>query len=154
MAQCGRKAEGHADTFLTVVGFPQEGKLYLTGLLEGLEGNIWRALKIESIIELFVAAYLKEVHKSFFCPEPLSVLYTFDCEYTAGGDQEEGGKEISHQWKSPLGPASICGRWGSYPWCLHERNISRNNRNSHKQDRGRETSGEMVHIPGPSSSGS
>lgn len=60
----------------------------------------------------FEAAYLKEEHKSFLCPEPLSVLYAFDCGCVAGGDREVGGEEVSPQWKSPGGQASIGGKWG------------------------------------------
>ena len=59
----------------------------------------------------FEAAYLKEEYKSFLCPEPLSVLYAFDCGCVAGGDREVGGEEVSPQWKSPGGHASIGGKW-------------------------------------------
>lgn len=50
--------------------------------------------KIESIIGLFEAAYLKEEHKSFLCPEPLSVLCAFDCGCVAGGDGEVGRRKF------------------------------------------------------------
>lgn len=99
-----------------MMNFSNEGKLYLAGLLEEWEGNIWWRIKIESIIGLSEAAYLKEEHKSFLCPEPLSVLYAFDCGCAAGGEREGAGEEISHQWKSPLGHASIWGSWGG---CSH-----------------------------------
>lgn len=71
-----------------VMDFPNEGKLYLAALLQEWEGNIWWESKIESIIVLFKTAHLKEEHKSFLCPEPLSVLYAFDCGCAAGGDRE------------------------------------------------------------------
>lgn len=50
---------------------------------------------------------MKEDHKSFSCPEPLSALYAFDGGCAAGGDIEEGGEEMSPPWKSPLGHISI-----------------------------------------------
>ena len=73
----------------------------------------------------FKAAYLKEEHKSFLCPEPLSVLYATDCGRVAGGDREGGGEEISPQWKSPGGHASTGGRWGQYPEYLYREHLQR-----------------------------
>lgn len=60
---------------------------------------------------------MKEEHKSFLCPEPLSAFYAFDCGCVAGGGTAEGGEEIPPQWKSPHAHASMgerCGLWPEY----------------------------------------
>jgi len=52
----------------------------------------------------FEAAYLKEAHKSFLCPEPLSVLCAFDCGCVAGGDREVGGEEAKGKFLTQSRP--------------------------------------------------
>lgn len=56
---------------------------------------------------------MKEKHKSFFCPEPLSALRPLTVGVSRW-DRDRVGKDISPHWKSPPCPVSIGGVVGGW----------------------------------------